>query len=175
MVSQTLVSYHYSLNDGKLEGHAIPFRYVWPAELDLMARLAGMMLRERWGSWKREPFTRYSTEHISVWEKSAGSQDRPRYVAAQREFESHHAGSPRSRGGVRLAPTMGSRRLFFVRTSGRSDISWDAGCAAARSRNLTERREHQDNSHVYQQALPEPVPEEQNIHADHDGYQCEHV
>ena len=75
VVSQRLVSYHYSLNDGKLEGHAIPFRYVWPAELDLMARLAGMMLRERWGSWKREPFTRYSTEHISVWEKSAGSQD----------------------------------------------------------------------------------------------------
>jgi hypothetical protein len=73
VVSQSLVSHHYSLKDGKLEDHAIPFRYAWPAELDLMARLAGMMLRERWGSWKREPFTRYSREHISVWEKSAGS------------------------------------------------------------------------------------------------------
>lgn len=68
------MSHHYSINDGDLEGHSIPFRYVWSAELDLMARLAAMMLRERWGSWEREPFTRHSTEHISVWEKSAGSR-----------------------------------------------------------------------------------------------------
>jgi hypothetical protein len=43
---------------------------VWPSELDLMARLAGMTLRERWGGWKREPFTGASTKHVSVWEKS---------------------------------------------------------------------------------------------------------
>ena len=49
----------------------MPFRYVWPAELDLMARLAGMTLRERWGGWKREPFTSESTKHVSVWEKPA--------------------------------------------------------------------------------------------------------
>jgi hypothetical protein len=42
---------------------------VWPSELDLMARLAGMTLRERWGSWTREPFTSESTVHVSVWEK----------------------------------------------------------------------------------------------------------
>ena len=47
------------------------FRYVWPSELDLMARLAGMTLRERWGGWKREPFTSDSTSHVSVWEKTA--------------------------------------------------------------------------------------------------------
>ncbi|HJN93185.1 MAG TPA: SAM-dependent methyltransferase, partial [Dehalococcoidia bacterium] len=40
-----------------------------PAELDLMAQLAGMRLRERWGGWKREPFTSDSRKHVSVWEK----------------------------------------------------------------------------------------------------------
>jgi hypothetical protein len=42
---------------------------VWPAELDLMARLAGMSLRERWGGWQREPFTSESMSHVSVWQK----------------------------------------------------------------------------------------------------------
>ena len=50
---------------------SIPFRYVWPSELDLMAQLAGMRLRERWGGWAREPFTSASGKHISVWEKPA--------------------------------------------------------------------------------------------------------
>jgi hypothetical protein len=49
----------------------MPFRYVWPAELDLMARLAGMRLRERWADWTREPFTSDSTKHVSVWQKAA--------------------------------------------------------------------------------------------------------
>ena len=49
----------------------MPFRYVWPAELDLMARLAGLKLRERWSNWQREPFTSESTAHVSVWEKPA--------------------------------------------------------------------------------------------------------
>jgi hypothetical protein len=48
-----------------------PFRYVWPAELDLMARLAGMSLRERWSDWNRKPFTSDSTQHVSVWQKPA--------------------------------------------------------------------------------------------------------
>ncbi|MFJ3712140.1 MULTISPECIES: class I SAM-dependent methyltransferase [unclassified Streptomyces] len=55
--------------DGRGEAHSTPFRYVWPAELDLMAQLAGLRLRERWGGWAREPFTEDSTQHISVWEK----------------------------------------------------------------------------------------------------------
>jgi hypothetical protein len=46
-----------------------PHRYVWPSELDLMARLAGLTLRERWSDWKRAPFTCDSTSHVSVWEK----------------------------------------------------------------------------------------------------------
>ena len=70
VAAQGLISHHYWAVDGKLEGDSIPFRYVWPAELDLMARLAGMSLRERWSGWKREPFTSDSTTHVSVWEKS---------------------------------------------------------------------------------------------------------
>jgi SAM-dependent methyltransferase len=71
VASQGLISHHYWAVDGKLEGDSMPFRYVWPAELDLMARLAGMSLRERWSGWNREPFTSDSTTHVSVWQKPA--------------------------------------------------------------------------------------------------------
>ena len=71
VVAQILVSHHYWVVDDKLEVFSAPFRYVWPAELDLMARLAGMTLRERWSSWKRDPFTSSSGSHVSVWEKAA--------------------------------------------------------------------------------------------------------
>jgi SAM-dependent methyltransferase len=71
VASQGLISHHYWAVDGKLEGDSMPFRYVWPAELDLMARLAGMSLRERWSGWNREPFTNDSTTHVSVWQKPA--------------------------------------------------------------------------------------------------------
>lgn len=56
--------------DGQLETFSAPFRYVWPAELDLMARLTGMTLLERWSKWNREPSTSDSREHISVWQKA---------------------------------------------------------------------------------------------------------
>jgi SAM-dependent methyltransferase len=69
--TQRLVSHHFTLVDGRWERLSIPFRSVSPAELDLMARLAGMTLRERWSGWKREPFTSESTKHVSVWEKPA--------------------------------------------------------------------------------------------------------
>ncbi len=69
--NQGLISHHLSLVDGQWRLVSMPFRYVWPAELDLMARIAGMTLRERWSSWNREPFTSESTKHISVWEKPA--------------------------------------------------------------------------------------------------------
>jgi SAM-dependent methyltransferase len=71
VVSQGLISHHYSTVDGQLEASSLPFRYVWPSELDLMARLAGMTLRERWSGWRREPFTSDSTRHVSVWEQPA--------------------------------------------------------------------------------------------------------
>jgi SAM-dependent methyltransferase len=68
---QGLVSHHYWIADGKVELFSPPFRYVWPSELDLMAELAGMTLRERWSGWNREPFTSDSAKHVSVWEKPA--------------------------------------------------------------------------------------------------------
>ncbi len=69
VAAQRLVSHHYWLTDGTAENFSMPFRYVWPSELDLMARIAGMTLRERWADWDRTPFTSASTKHISVWEK----------------------------------------------------------------------------------------------------------
>ncbi|HJQ03050.1 MAG TPA: class I SAM-dependent methyltransferase [Jatrophihabitans sp.] len=69
IASQRLVSHHYQLADGRLERNAIPFRYVWPAELDLMAALAGLSLRDRWSDWRRSPFTSDSRQHVSVWQK----------------------------------------------------------------------------------------------------------
>ena len=69
VASQRLVSHHYWIEDGKVEVLSPPFRYVWPSELDLMAQLAGMELRERWADWTREPFTSESPKHVSVWEK----------------------------------------------------------------------------------------------------------
>ena len=67
VVNQGLISHHYELVEGSWQAHSVPFRYVWPSELDLMARLARLTLVERWGGWRREPFTRESTSHISVW------------------------------------------------------------------------------------------------------------
>jgi len=67
--TQRLVSHHFSLIEGRWERRSIPFRSVGPGELDLMARIAGLHLRERWGGWNREPFTSESTKHVSVWEK----------------------------------------------------------------------------------------------------------
>lgn len=73
VVTQGLVSHHYTPrgSGSGLSVRSIPFRYVWPAELDLMARIAGLRLRDRWGDWDRRPFTALSDTHISVWEKVA--------------------------------------------------------------------------------------------------------
>ncbi len=72
-VAQQLgVSHHYWFSEGRAETFVTPFRFVWPAELDLMARLAGLRLRERWADWGREAFTSESAKHVSVWEKPVG-------------------------------------------------------------------------------------------------------
>jgi SAM-dependent methyltransferase len=69
VVSQGLTSHHASLVDGTVELSATPFRYVWPAELDLMAQLADLTYVERWADWHRQPFTATSNSHVSVWMK----------------------------------------------------------------------------------------------------------
>jgi SAM-dependent methyltransferase len=71
VANQGLISHHFQRVDGQIELDSIPFRYTWPAELDLMAQLAGLRLRGRWSGWNREPFTSESTKHVSVWEKPA--------------------------------------------------------------------------------------------------------
>ncbi|WP_030558884.1 class I SAM-dependent DNA methyltransferase [Streptomyces aureocirculatus] len=71
VATQAMSSHYVTIDDGKAEHWSIPFRYVWPAELDLMARLAGLRLRDRWEGWSRAPFTGESTGHVSVWEKPA--------------------------------------------------------------------------------------------------------
>jgi len=71
IADQGLTSHHYRLIDEQWEHHSTPFRYVWPSELDLMAELAGMKLRERWSGWNREPFTSDSRCLVAVWEKPA--------------------------------------------------------------------------------------------------------
>jgi SAM-dependent methyltransferase len=69
VATQRGVSHHYSFVDGRVERFESPFRYAWPAELDLMAEIAGMALRERWANWDRAPFTSDSSMHVSVWER----------------------------------------------------------------------------------------------------------
>jgi SAM-dependent methyltransferase len=69
VVTQAMSSNYVTITDGRAEHWSIPFRYVWPAELDLMARLAGLRPRDRWEDWRREPFTAESRGHVSVWQK----------------------------------------------------------------------------------------------------------
>jgi SAM-dependent methyltransferase len=70
--NQRLISHHFTRVGDAIEYSSGPFRYVWPSELDLMARIAGLRLVERWSGWRREPFTSESRKHISVWEKPRG-------------------------------------------------------------------------------------------------------
>jgi SAM-dependent methyltransferase len=69
LVNQRLISHHYRIVDGIADTFRSPHRYVWPSELDLMARLAGLSLRERWAGWSEAPFTADSRSHVSVWQK----------------------------------------------------------------------------------------------------------
>jgi SAM-dependent methyltransferase len=69
VATQRMWSHHYWVEDGRWATESTPFRYVWPAELDLMARIAGMSLSERWSGWDRSLFTNDSRQHVSVWQK----------------------------------------------------------------------------------------------------------
>ena len=71
LIGQVAWSHHGMEIDGRLVRHAAPYRYVWPSELDLMARVAGFRLRDRWAGWDRSPFTSDSTSQVAVFEKAA--------------------------------------------------------------------------------------------------------
>jgi SAM-dependent methyltransferase len=69
VATQSMSSNYVEVVGGRGGFRSIPFRYVWPAELDLMAQMAGLHLLHRWAGWRREPFTSDSAQHVSVWEK----------------------------------------------------------------------------------------------------------
>ena len=71
VATQQMSSNYITVAEGRGEFRTFPFRYVWPAELDLMARMAGLRLRDRWEGWARQPFTSESDQHVSVWQKGA--------------------------------------------------------------------------------------------------------
>ncbi len=72
-VSQRISTQHVVLEEGEVHLYPIELRYAWPSELDLMARLAGLRLRERWGGWNREPFTAVTRNHLSIYERDPSS------------------------------------------------------------------------------------------------------
>ncbi len=73
LVAQQAMSHHFAAGRSGVREFQTPFRYVWPSELDLMARLAGMSLRDRWADWDRSVFTGESGSHVSVWQKASST------------------------------------------------------------------------------------------------------
>jgi len=69
VATQRASSQHYYFSGDGVKAYPFEFRYVWPAELDLMARIAGLRLEHRSAGWQREPFTALSQSHVSVWAK----------------------------------------------------------------------------------------------------------
>jgi SAM-dependent methyltransferase len=69
LLTQQAESHHFVADESGVRETTTPFRYAWPSELDLMAKLAGMSLVQRWAGWDRAPFTAESTSHVSIWEK----------------------------------------------------------------------------------------------------------
>ena len=86
-VGQIAWSHHWMAVGGRLVRHSAPYRYVWPSELDLMARLAGFCLEDRWADWHQSPFTADSTSHITVYKKRGA-------LAPPLEPEAAHACQP---------------------------------------------------------------------------------
>ncbi|MBX9387475.1 class I SAM-dependent DNA methyltransferase [Streptomonospora nanhaiensis] len=69
VATQHMSSNYLEVAEGRGTYRSIPFRYVWPAELDLMARIAGLRPHARWADWSGAPFTAESTSHVSVWRR----------------------------------------------------------------------------------------------------------
>ena len=69
LVGQIASSHHWINFEGRLVRHSAPYRYVWPSELDLMAEIAALRVRDRWAGWDRSPFTSESTSQVAVFEK----------------------------------------------------------------------------------------------------------
>jgi len=72
LAEQRVIGQKLYITDGRIRLYPIQIRYAWPSELDLMAQLAGLRLRERWENWQRTPFTSQSGKHISIYDLAAG-------------------------------------------------------------------------------------------------------
>ena len=98
VANQGLISHHFTRVGDRIDYSSGPFRYVWPAELDLMAEMAGMSLRNRWADWDRSPFTSESRKFVSVWREAC------HYVPAApsrlRAFQACSAGHLRAHSSV---------------------------------------------------------------------------
>jgi SAM-dependent methyltransferase len=79
--AQIAWSHHWIAVDGRLVRHSAPYRYVWPSELDLMAKLTGFRVRDRWAGWDRAPFTSASHRQVAVFEKLP--RDRARHIRSR--------------------------------------------------------------------------------------------
>ena len=71
IVGQVAWSHHWIEVDGRLVRHSAPYRYIWPAELVLMAKMTGFELQDRWGNWDRSPFTSESAKQVAVFVRSS--------------------------------------------------------------------------------------------------------
>lgn len=69
VATQNYVSHHVWFEDGETRKFSVPFRFAWPSEMDLMAKMAGMELEHRWSDWEKSRFDAQSKRHISVWRK----------------------------------------------------------------------------------------------------------
>ena len=70
-VEQRVFAQHVALSEDGVRLYPVQIRYAWPSELDLMARLVGLRLRERWGGWQQEAFAAASTRHVSIYERAS--------------------------------------------------------------------------------------------------------
>jgi hypothetical protein len=70
-VAQIAWSHHWIDVDGQLVRHSTPYRYVWPSELDLMAKITGFRVRDRWAGWDRASFTSGSYSQVAVFGETA--------------------------------------------------------------------------------------------------------
>lgn len=68
-INQRVYAQHVIIMEQGIHLLPVTIRYAWPSELDLMARMAGLKLRERWADWKKSPFTATSASHVSVYER----------------------------------------------------------------------------------------------------------
>jgi len=71
VTDQRITSQHIVLTERGTRLYPVTLRYVWPSEMDLMARIAGLRLEHRWADWERTPFARDSSKHISVYQRSS--------------------------------------------------------------------------------------------------------